>query len=274
MTGFKNTAEFKNAIYTYYRENGRDLPWRRTYDPYHILVSEIMLQQTQVNRVLDKYKEFIHLFPHINILAEANLIQVLKVWQGLGYNRRARNLWLCAQKVAEYHSGMLPESREKLLTLPGVGQATAGAVMAFAYNKPVVFIETNIRTVFLHFFFNHDSMVPDKVIMPLIGETVDKENPRLWYYALMDYGVYLKKKYPELNKKSMHYKKQSAFRGSRREVRSMIIRQLLSKGELSLNEIAPFKNRSFSEIEAIAADLEKEGFIRLESDRMRLREGN
>ncbi len=270
MTQFKDSFEFTDLIYSYYRANGRDLPWRRTHDPYHILVSEIMLQQTQVERVLGKYEEFLCLFPHTKILAQAALAYVLKVWQGLGYNRRARNLWLAARRVMEHHAGRIPQTREELIRLPGVGQATAGAVMAFAYNKPVVFIETNIRTVFLYFFFNESHAVHDKDLIPLLAQVLDKKNPRQWYYALMDYGVYLKKHYPELRKKSIHYKKQSAFKGSRREVRSMIIKQLLDRGELLLSEIAEQSNRSPEAIKAIADDLHKEGFIILNRNRIRL----
>jgi A/G-specific adenine glycosylase len=272
MTQFMNTIEFKDIIYTYFRAHGRDLPWRRTRNPYYIMVSEIMLQQTQVERVLGKYEEFLHLFPNVKKLAQTSLPLVLKAWQGLGYNRRARNLWICAQNILTRHGGKIPETETELTALPGVGQATAGALMAFTHDKPVVFIETNIRTVFLYFFFMQRQAVHDKELMPLIASTLDKENPRLWYYALMDYGVFLKKKYPRLHQKSAHYKKQTAFKGSRREVRSMILVRLLEERVLVLNEVAKLSKRSPADIKSIAEDLHKEGFVTLDEQKIKLRE--
>jgi A/G-specific adenine glycosylase len=272
MTRFKNTSGFRDIIYTYFRTHGRDLPWRRTYDPYHIMVSEFMLQQTPVERVLTTYEQFLRLFPALHNTAQASLSLVLKTWQGLGYNRRARNLWLSTRVIMEKHNGKLPETEEELMALPGVGRATAGAIMAFAYNKPAVFIETNIRTVFLYFFFTQRESVNDKELMPLIAYTLDKANPRLWYYALMDYGVFLKKKYPRLHHKSAHYKKQTAFKGSLREVRSMILTRLLEKSELLLYEAAQLSKRSLADIQSIVKDLHKEGFVTLQKQRIKLRE--
>jgi adenine-specific DNA glycosylase len=144
---------FRRTIYRHYRACGRTLAWRETRDPYRILVSEFMLQQTQVERVEDKYPQFLGAFPGFAALAGANLKDVLACWQGLGYNRRAKSLLETARAVVELHGGELPSSREELLALPGVGEATAGALMAFAFNRPVVFVETNIRRVCLYFFF-------------------------------------------------------------------------------------------------------------------------
>jgi len=165
------------------------MPWRETSDPYRILVSEIMLQQTQVQRVETKYKEFIAAFPAFPSLARAPLREVLRVWQGMGYNRRAIALRKIAQRVVAEYDGGLPDSVATLRTFPGIGAATAGAIVAFAFNKPTVFLETNSRRVFLHVFFAGRQRVKDSDILPLVETTLDREKPRQWYYALMDYGA-------------------------------------------------------------------------------------
>lgn len=216
------------------------MPWRGEKDPYKVLVSEIMLQQTQVSRVTEKYKEFLHKFPTIKSLAEAKLSEVIIVWQGLGYNRRARFLHEFARKVVQSHKGYIPSDHEQLLSLPGIGKGTAGSLSAFAFNLPVVFIETNIRRVYIHQFFPKKEIVTDTELLPIIEQTLDQKNPREWYYALMDYGAYLKTQVPNPNVKSKHYIKQSKFEGSNREVRGAIVRYLtqhtkISKKTLSTN---------------------------------------
>jgi len=186
---------FRNQVYSYYGEYGRDLPWRMIDNPYHILVSEIMLQQTQVKRVLEKYEQFTRVFPDFPSLAGAPLRKILREWQGMGYNRRAIALkWIALKVVGEFH-GNLPSSVEGLMTFPGVGRATASAITTFAFQHPTVFIETNIRRVFIHYFFYDMVYVKDSEIFPLVEKTLDTSNPRVWYYALMDYGVMLKQKY-------------------------------------------------------------------------------
>ncbi|MDQ3014324.1 MAG: A/G-specific adenine glycosylase, partial [bacterium] len=180
-------AKFRNTIYKYYRENKRSFTWRETKDPYKILVSEIMLQQTQTDRVVSKYNEWLSHFPTFTDLAKAKLQHVLKVWQGLGYNRRALALKRAAEIVVKEYKGTLPNDYEKVLDLPGIGPYTAGAVMAFAFNKPFPIIETNIRTVYIHFFYNqHHGQIHDKEILALVektmpGETSAKGGPREWY---------------------------------------------------------------------------------------------
>lgn len=220
--------EFKKEIYSYYVKHGRiHLPWRKTTDPYKILVSEIMLQQTQVERVIPKYKAFLKKFPTIKKLARATNSEVLALWSGLGYNRRAVNLKRAAEIIVKNYKGIFPKTKEELDLLPGVGPYTAGAICAFAYNTPEVFIETNIRTVFIHFFFKHTKKVSDKDIFLLIEKMVDIKNPKRWYSALMDYGSMLKIMYPNPSKKSTQYARQSRFKGSIREVRGSILRILL-----------------------------------------------
>ncbi len=146
--------KFQKTIYRYYGKYGRTFPWRMTHNPYHILISEIMLQQTQVQRVMGKYEPFINAFPDFSSLARAPLRLILKQWQGLGYNRRAIALKLISRRIMEEFHGELPSSVETLMTLPGIGRATASAISAFAFHIPSVFIETNIRRVFIHGFFS------------------------------------------------------------------------------------------------------------------------
>lgn len=202
--------------------SGRDLSWRRTRDPYRILISEVMLQQTQVSRVEDYYQKFMARFPDFGALARAKSADVLRLWQGLGYNRRALALHDLAKTVVREYGGALPRDREALEALPGIGSYTAGAVRTFAFNEQECFIETNIRRVFIHFFFPKRKKVNDREILPLITKTCPSERglTRKWYWALMDYGAMLgatMKKNP--NRRSAHYAKQSKFSGSDRELR-------------------------------------------------------
>lgn len=185
-----------------------------------------MLQQTQVERVVSKFNEFITELPDWQALAQANTTQVLNLWQGLGYNRRA--LWLqeAAGRVTNEFNGSLPSDFETLRSLKGIGVNTAGSVMAFAFNKPVVFIETNIRRVYIHHFFTGQTNVADLDILKLVDATLDNNNPRQWYWALMDYGSHLAKTVPNPNRQSKHYTKQSKFEGSLRQIRGHVIREL------------------------------------------------
>lgn len=202
------------------------MPWRRDTRPYYVLVSELMLQQTQVDRVIPKFENFIAEFPDEQTLAISPLANVLRLWQGLGYNRRAKFLHESAKRIVEL--GSFPTDEAGLVALPGVGKNTAGAVMAYAYNQPAIFIETNVRAVYIHHFFSNSELVDDKDIHELLVQTIDQERPREFYWALMDYGSYLKKQgvTPE---RSRHYKKQSPLKGSVREVRGRIIAELITR---------------------------------------------
>ncbi|MCX5885463.1 MAG: winged helix-turn-helix transcriptional regulator [Proteobacteria bacterium] len=253
---------FQKTIYQYFSTHARDLPWRNTDNPYHILVSEIMLQQTQVERVIEKYGQFIKQFPDFYRLSRAPLRKILMMWQGLGYNRRAIALKQIAQRVVEEFHGHLPSDVEVLKTFPGIGEATAGAVAAFAFNQPAIFLETNIRRVFIHHFFSHKATVRDTEILPLIKKTLYTSNPRKWYYALMDYGVMLKKEQQNPNRKSAHYQKQSPFEGSNRQIRGMILRALMKEAPLSKSEIAKIIGRAVQDINDNLVQLQKEGFIK------------
>lgn len=219
--------EFKKTVWDYYKNHCRPMPWRDDISPYSVFLSEIMLQQTQVSRVLVKYPSFKKQFAGFRSLAGAQTATLLKAWQGMGYNRRALYLRSAAQIIQTTYKGQLPDDVLKLDELPGIGYATACSIAAFAFNKPVIFIETNIRRVYIHHFFQDMTDVPDKDIMPHIEKTVDKKNPREWYWALMDYGAYLATQIDNPNRKSKHYVKQKKFEGSVRQVRGAILKLLL-----------------------------------------------
>jgi A/G-specific adenine glycosylase len=258
---------FQELIYGYYREHGRTFPWRATHNPYHILVSEIMLQQTQTERVLEKYEQFINSFPDFPSLARAPLREILAVWQGLGYNRRALALKKIAQTVMTEFRGNLPPSAEALMTLPGIGKATASAISTFAFNRPTVFLETNIRRTFIHHFFHGRNTVRDAEILLLVEKTLDASNPRQWYHALMDYGVMLKKRHQNPNRRSAHYQKQAPFEGSNRQIRGMILRALVTERGLSESEIMRKLNVAPERLKRNLLQLKREGFIRKEGNR-------
>ncbi len=223
------TVQFRKLVWAYYKKSGRhDLPWRKTTDLYRILVSEVMLQQTQVERVIPFYTNFLKTFPTARRLADAPLSEVLKSWQGLGYNRRVKMLH---EAAASLSLGKLnfPKTVEGLEKLPGVGSYTARAVAAFAWNEDGVVIETNIRTAIMHHFFPKKKEVLDKEIEKILIQVLPKGKSREWYSALMDYGAHLKRSGISLNKKSATYAKQSKFSGSLREARGAVVRLLARK---------------------------------------------
>jgi A/G-specific adenine glycosylase len=210
-------------------------------------------------------------WPTAPLLARASLPEVLSEWSGLGYNRRARFLMETARVITETYGGEPPRSTDLLDALPGVGPYTAGAIACFAFNEATVFLETNIRAVMLHFFFPDRAAGKDAVrdavqdceILPLLEENLDRENPRRWYYALMDYGAALKRLTPNPGRRSATYRKQSAFRGSLREVRGSVVRALL-KGVADRADLR--KRLDLSSVEDADVDLalkalEKDGMV-------------
>lgn len=229
--------QFKKIIYDFYALNRREFSWRQDITAYKVVVSEVMLQQTQTSRVIEKFQQWIEKFPDFQSLAQASNHDVLTAWQGLGYNRRGLSLAKIAQIVMQEHQGILPSDPHVLQTLPSIGSNTAGSISAFAFNKPTVFIETNIRTVYTHIFFQGQTEISDKQLLPIIEQSVDRDNPREWYYALMDYGVHLKQKLPRINAASKHYTKQSKFEGSKRQVRGMIIKILTACKSTTWDEL-------------------------------------
>lgn len=231
-----------------------------------------MLQQTQVKRVLTKYDEFIRAFPSFVVLSRASLKEVMKVWKGMGYNRRALALLKIAHKVVHEYKGKLPDEEKVLVTFPGIGKATASSVCTFAYNLPTVFIETNIRSVFLYYFFKNKEGIDDKEIIPLIQQTLDVANPREWYYALMDYGSMLKSKIDNPSKKSAHYRTQSRFEGSRRQSRGALLRLLSHHDTISLLNAGKELGITQEKVKEIAHTLQEEGFLTLTNTQMRMKE--
>lgn len=256
--------ELEKTTMGYYRRHGRhDLPWRLDTSPYAVYVSEVMLQQTQVRRVQSKFIEFTHVLPSFEALNESSQAGALKLWQGLGYNRRA--LWLKrgAEVVVNDFGGELPQSKQELMSLPGIGPNTAGSIAAFAFNKPEVFIETNIRRVFLHHCFADAFGVDDKLVLPLVKRSLAGKQPREWYWALMDYGSYLASQVPNPNRRSKQYGKQSRFSGSDRQIRGEMLKLLLSGAESKQSLLAKLTHLSTDSqrIEAILNQLVLEGFI-------------
>jgi A/G-specific adenine glycosylase len=232
-----DVAEFRAIIYANYEKAGRVFPWRNNTQPWGVLVSEFMLQQTQTERVVSYWERWMRIWPAPADLARASLEETLREWSGLGYNRRARFLKECARVITEEHGGVVPGTPEKLLPLPGIGAYTAGAIACFAYNYPSVFIETNIRAAVIHFFFQDRRDVTDGEIAPILEKVLDVKNPRKWYWALMDYGSALKKVTANPNRRSAHYTRQSPFEGSFRQTRGRLIRSLVSEGPGSAKEL-------------------------------------
>lgn len=254
----------------------RDLPWRFIDDPYAVLVSEVMLQQTQVTRVLKHWSRFLALFPTVDALAASSTADVLSQWQGLGYNRRALALKRAAEECSASHGGKLPHTAEELELLPGIGPATAAGVMAFAYNKPSVYLETNVRTVFLHELFPDREKVSDRELAPLVAASCCVDDPRGWYYALLDYGAYLKTLVINPSRRSAHYARQSVFEGSRRQKRAELVRVVLAEPGIGIDELAhrldAFERAAGRErvegatFDSIIADLLAEGFFKREGN--------
>ena len=242
----------------------RDMPWRITKNPYHILLSEIMLQQTQVDRVVPYYEKFVKKYPKIQDLAAASFSDVLSLWSGLGYNRRAKWLRECAQKIVSEFDGKVPNTIEELTTLPGVGHNTAAAVCVYAFNMSENFIETNIRTVFIfHLFKNSVETVRDKEILLLQNEILDSGvDPKKWYLSLMDYGTYLKKEEGNSAQKSRSYRKQSTFEGSVRQVRGALLKLFIQGPPIGLEAIEDsLKKYDNATSKKALSQLLDEGFI-------------
>lgn len=252
---------FRKLILAHHHATPRPMPWRETRDPYCILISEIMLQQTQVERVKAKYAEFLAAFPTLAALAAAPLPQVLQVWQGLGYNRRALALKRCAEEIVERFAGKFPATIEELESLPGIGPYTARAVAAFAFGAVEPFIETNIRTVFIHFFFHDRDQVGDREIMPLVAASLDRGDPRTWFYGLMDYGVLLKQSHPNPGRRSAHHTRQSRFEGSNRQLRSRMLRAVMEHPGITAMALAELLGAGQEAVQSNLEAMQREGFL-------------
>ena len=262
---------FCKSLEPYLDDKQRTLPWRSTQNPYHIMVSEVMLQQTQVNRVIPKYQQWINQWPTIESLAGASTHEALSTWQGLGYNRRGLNLKRAAGVILDTHQGIVPSDKKELLALPGIGEYGAGAILTFAHNQPHLLLETNIRTVLFHHFFSDqetDHKITDRELKTVLAELIKNVSPtnyRRWYWGLMDYGVELKKTIGNLNRQSSTYTRQSAFSGSHRQARSLILQYILDHPLTSLADISQniCLSKKFSHTD-ILESLIKDGFIQVE----------
>jgi len=268
--GPDRVRKFRREIYSHYNSGKRCFPWRETRDPYRILVSEIMLQQTQAGRVEKKFGQFISAFPDIAALARAPLKAILTAWRGLGYNRRALCLKRLAEKVMTDYEGRIPETIEQLKLLPGLGPATSASIAAFAFNRPVVFLETNIRTVFIHHFFPQKEKVRDDDILPLVELTLDRKNPRRWYNALMDYGSMLKNSRINPGRRSAHYARQSPFNGSDRQLRGQILSLLTDHASLTRDEMLGKLDSEPHRVQYNLDRLIREGLLREAKERYRI----
>lgn len=268
LTTATEVGDFQRTVWTYYDRHRRDMPWRQRHEPYDVLVSELMLQQTQVKRVIPKFQQFMRLFPTIDALAVAPLADVLKAWSGLGYNRRAKFLHQTARTVVADHGGVLPDDLEGLMGLPGIGRNTAGAILAYAFNRPVIFIETNIRSVLIFHFYPAAEKVRESQLATAAELVLDRDNPREWHWALMDYGAHIKKTHGSGLGRVAAYRKQTPLKGSVREMRGMILRQLVEH-EVALAELAASRGMD-ERLEPALRSLEKDGLITLEVGVIRL----
>lgn len=253
-------AVFKKKVLQHYQRAGRSFPWRLTRNPYLILVSEVMLQQTQTDRVVPKFKAFVRAFPTPVALAAAPLPRVLSLWQGLGYNRRALFLQRAAQAIVGEHGGVFPTTLGELERLPGVGPYTAAAICAFAYNQRVVFIETNIRAALIHEFFPRARSVQDVKLLPILKKCIAAGDPHTWYQALMDYGAHIKQVHTNPSRHSAQYSRQSLFAGSVRQARGQILRDLLRTKQYSVAKHAVRARQGARQKEAMSG-LIRDGLV-------------
>jgi A/G-specific adenine glycosylase len=233
-------------------------------EPYSLNISKV--KKSTGRRAVPKYLNFIKQFPTFKKLSTASLAGLLAAWQGLGYNRRALSLQKTALEVVRKYKGKLPCDPELLKELPGIGPATAASIVVYAFNLPFVFIETNVRTVFIQCFFANRTDVTDAELLPLVTKMLDQSNPRKWYNALMDYGVMLKKKHKNPSRRSAHHTKQSSFKGSLRQVRGRIITTVTNKKSITLRALATaledLEQATPTTLNTLIAQLEKEGFLK------------
>lgn len=257
----KKISNFQKTVWDFYKQNKRDFPWRNTTDPYKILVSEIMLQQTQADRAVPYYKKWLKRFPNFKSLANASFSEIYPLWQGLGYNRRGLNLQKTAKLAIEKYKGKLPQDMVLLEEFPGIGPYTARAISIFSFNTPTACIETNIRRVFLHYFFQDKNGVSDEQILKIAELAIDKKRSREWHWALMDYGAHLKSQVPNPNRRHKNYSLQSKFEGSLRQIRGAILRSLAVK-KMTAAQLVKVTEKEPQKVEQVIASLLGEQLIK------------
>jgi A/G-specific adenine glycosylase len=276
----------RRAIRRWYRTNARDLPWRRTSDPYCILVSEIMLQQTQVDRVIPKYRAFLARFATLRALADAPLSDVLRAWSGLGYNSRAKRLWECAQVIVAQHASRVPRDTEVLRSLPGLGRYTASAVASFAFGKREAVVDVNVRRVLARTLLGRES-IDESAAWSLAERALPRVDAGRWSQALMDVGARFCRPVPNCaacparracafvtRKRATAVvrepKSNERFVGSRRYYRGRVLRALTGAHSLRLRTLGEqvkdgFATTDLPWLRALLADLEREGLIALDA---------
>jgi A/G-specific adenine glycosylase len=280
MIPHQKKIKFQKQILDWYQKNQRDLPWRKTRDPYRIFISEVMSQQTQLSRVIPKYEAWIEKFPTIQSLARAKVSDVLHYWSGLGYNKRALNLKKTAEIITEKYDGGFPQSEKELLSLPGIGQYTARAVLCFAFDQQIAVVDTNVRKVILTQILNSENpkdsknqdftladrntisekKVDDKTIQEIATQLLPAGHAYEWNQALMDYAANV------LKKEKIPIPKQSKFQGSRRYYRGQILKVLLQKKKVAVTDIGFLIKKDFTEnekewLQKLLDELVTDGFI-------------
>lgn len=262
----KKIKAFQDKILTWYNNHKRDFPWRQTRDPYAILISEVMSQQTQINRVVLKYELWMRKFPTVEHLAKASVADVLAYWSGLGYNRRALNLKKTAEMIAKDFNGTFPKTEEELLALPGIGKYTARAILCFAFDQQVTVVDTNIRKVIITQFGLDGS---ENELQNIADQLLPNGKAYDWNQALMDYAAAV------LKNEKISIPKQSKFIGSHRYYRGQILKYLLKHKEVIFDELGLAIKKEYTQaekvwLEKLVQELIDEGFITMTHQIIRL----
>lgn len=262
----KKIREFQTFLFNWWGDNKRDFPWRETQDPYRVMVAEFMLQQTQAERVVPKYIEFLKAFPSMESLAGARKRDVLKHWLGLGYNRRA--LWLQEACERILSLGEFPRSHEELRQFRGIGSYTSRSILIFAFNVDLAAVDTNVRRVLIHEGF----VTPDlgeRALLRVAELLVPKGRSRDWHNALMDYGAM------EVTSRTTGIRaknRQLRFKGSVREVRGRLLRSVVKQGVVEVDHISKEWNVPREVLDKAIRGLLNEGILLEEEGRLFLRD--
>jgi A/G-specific adenine glycosylase len=255
----RTARALQRRVFSWYAEHRRDLPWRRTTDPYAVLVSEVMLQQTQVSRVIPAFERWMARYPTLETLAGAQLRDVLAEWSGLGYNNRAERLRRTAQSVTAAARGAaaLPTTMDALRRLPGIGPYTARAVLIFAHDADLAAVDANVRRVLTHELALPHDLSP-AAVQAVADAVLPKGRARDWHNALMDYGALV------LTGRATGIRaprRQTPYEGSRRWYRARTLRLLLEHGALDLPELAEALGLCEDDTGALVALLERDGLV-------------
>ncbi len=261
----KEILPFQNMIFDWWKRNKRDLSWRRTHDPYKILVSEVMLQQTQVFRVIPKYSEFIQAYPTVSDLAQASTADILRMWKGMGYNRRALYLKKTAEIITTQFGAEFPDNEEELVKLPGLGTYTARALLVFAFKQNIAAVDINIRKIIIHFFF-HDIDQKPPVIQKVADQLVPARMSWEWHQALMDYGAI---EMPKLKIKKIRKSDGIPFKETNRYFRGRII-DMLRVGDIGELDLQKKFHKPSKFLSSIIDGLVKDGLVKREKGTIRL----